>query len=282
MKDIAYYNGTIGRIDEVKAPITDRGFYFGDGVYDVTMVKNHKLFAMDDHLDRFYSSLSLLRIEPPMERGELEALLRDLVSRLDSDEPYNILYWQATRASAHRTHVFPKGVRANLMAYAEPCTLDPVNKPLRLLSMELPRFFHCNIKTLNLIPNCMALEKAAEQGCGEVVYHRGDRVTEGAHSGLAILKDGVFCTPPVDELILPSVTRKHFLELCEQLGIPSRVAPFSLEDVRNADEVLILSTGSHGVSACELDGQPIGGKAPELLHRLQAAYQAKFEAETAK
>ena len=88
MKDIAYYNGKIGRIDEVQAPITDRGFYFGDGVYDAAMVNNKKIFELEDHLDRFYNSLKLLRIEPPMQRDELTKTLNELVSQLDSDAPH--------------------------------------------------------------------------------------------------------------------------------------------------------------------------------------------------
>ena len=104
MQDIAYYNGQIGRIDEVKAPITDRGLYFGDGVYDAAMVRNKKIFALSDHLDRFYSSLALLRIEPPMERDALEAVLNDLVGRLDSDAPH-MLYWQSTRGSTPHARV---------------------------------------------------------------------------------------------------------------------------------------------------------------------------------
>lgn len=107
MENIAYYNGQIGSIDEVKAPITDRGLYFGDGVYDAAMVRNKKIFALGDHLDRFFNSLALLRIAPPMERDALAAVLNDLVSRLDSDAPH-MLYWQSTRAAAHRMHAFPK------------------------------------------------------------------------------------------------------------------------------------------------------------------------------
>ena len=281
MKDIAYYNGRIGRIDEVQAPITDRGFYFGDGVYDAAMVNNKKIFALDDHLDRFYNSLKLLRIEPPMERAELAKTLNELVSQLDSDAPH-MLYWQSTRAAAHRMHAFPKGGKASLMAFSEPCGLDRHDHPYKLISVEDTRFLHCNIKTLNLIPNCMAMQQAVEAGCDEVVFHRGDRVTEGAHSGLAILKDGVFCTPPADNLILPSITRKHFLTLCDKLGVPTRIAPFTVDELKNADEVMILSTGTHCVGACELDGKPLGGKDPALLERLQKAYQAWFDEETAK
>ena len=281
MKDIAYYNGRIGRIDEVQAPITDRGFYFGDGVYDAAMVNNKKIFALDDHLDRFYNSLKLLRIEPPMERAELAKTLNNLVSQLDSDAPH-MLYWQSTRAAAHRMHAFPKGGKASLMAFSEPCGLDRHDHPYKLISVEDTRFLHCNIKTLNLIPNCMAMQQAVEAGCDEVVFHRGDRVTEGAHSGLAILKDGVFCTPPADNLILPSITRKHFLTMCEKLGVPTRIAPFTVDELKNADEVMILSTGSHCIGACELDSQPLGGKDAALLERLQKAYQAWFDEETAK
>ena len=275
MKDIAYYNGKIGRIDEVQAPITDRGLYFGDGVYDAAMVRNKKIFALDDHLDRFYNSLRLLRIELPMERSELAATLNDLVSRLDSDAPH-MLYWQSTRAAAHRKHAFPAGAKATLMAFAEACPLDRHDHPYKLITVEDTRFLHCNIKTLNLIPNCMAMQRAVEAGCDEVVFHRGDRVTEGAHSSLAIIRDGVFCTPPADELILPSITRKHFLELCSRLGIPSRIAPFTVDELLTADEIMILSTGSHCIAVCEVDGRPVGGKAPALLDRLQQAYQQEF------
>ena len=281
MKDIAYYNGKIGRIDEVQAPITDRGFYFGDGVYDAAMVNNKKIFALEDHLDRFYNSLKLLRIEPPMERDELAKTLNDLISQLDSDAPH-MLYWQSTRAVAHRKHAFPANCKASLMAFSEPCGLDRHDHPYKLISVEDTRFLHCNIKTLNLIPNCMAMQQAVEAGCDEVVFHRGDRVTEGAHSGLAILKDGVFCTPPADNLILPSITRKHFLTMCEKLGVPTRIAPFTVDELKNADEVMILSTGTHCIGACELDGKPLGGKDPALLDKLQKAYQQWFEEETQK
>ena len=281
MRDIAYYNGKIGRIDEVQAPITDRGFYFGDGVYDAAMVNNKKIFELEDHLDRFYNSLKLLRIEPPMQRDELTKTLNELVSQLDSDAPH-MLYWQSTRAVAHRMHAFPKCGKASLMAFSEPCGLDRQDHPYKLISVEDTRFLHCNIKTLNLIPNCMAMQQAVEAGCDEVVFHRGDRVTEGAHSGLAILKDGVFCTPPADNLILPSITRKHFLTLCDKLGVPTRIAPFTVDELKNADEVMILSTGTHCVGACELDGKPLGGKDPALLDKLQKAYQQWFNEKTAK
>lgn len=109
-----------------------------------------------------------------------------------------------------------------------------------------------------------------------------DRVTEGAHSGLAILRDGVFCTPPADNLILPSITRKHFLTVCEQLGVPTRIAPFTVDELLDADEIMILSTGSHCIGVSHVDGKPVGGRDTALLDKLQTAYQAWFDRETAK
>lgn len=275
MKYVGYYNGEIGPLEEMKIPILDRAVYFGDGCYDATTFANNNIFAADDHLDRFYNSCKLLEIPFEMSREELRAELQKCIDANEID--HGMLYWQCSRGTTYRGHQFPPAsVKPNLMIFTVPCDLIPFDKTFRLISMEDTRFLHCNIKTLNLIPNCMAMQRAVEAGCDEVVFHRGDRVTEGAHSSLAIIRDGVFCTPPADELILPSITRKHFLELCSRLGIPSRIAPFTVDELLTADEIMILSTGSHCIAVCEVDGRPVGGKAPALLDRLQQAYQQEF------
>lgn len=281
MKDIAYYNGKIGRIDEVQAPITDRGLYFGDGVYDAAMVRNRKIFALDDHLDRFYNSLRLLRIEPPMERSELAATLNDLVSRLDSDAPH-MLYWQSTRAAAHRKHAFPAGAKATLMAFAEACPLDRHDHPYKLITVEDTRFLHCNIKTLNLIPSCVASEKAKKAGCQETVFYRpGNRVTECAHSNVSILKDGKFITAPTDNLILPGIARAHLIQACKKLEIPVSETPYTLEELFDADEIIVSSSSKLCLRACEIDGKPVGGKDAERMEKLRAAVIEEFESATA-
>ena len=275
MKYVGYYNGEIGPLEEMKIPMLDRAVYFGDGCYDATTFANNNIFAADDHLDRFYNSCKLLEIPFEMSREELRAELQKCIDANEID--HGMLYWQCSRGTTYRGHQFPPAsVKPNLMIFTVPCDLIPFDKTFRLISMEDTRFLHCNIKTLNLIPNCMAMQRAVEAGCDEVVFHRGDRVTEGAHSSLAIIRDGVFCTPPADELILPSITRKHFLELCSRLGIPSRIAPFTVDELLTADEIMILSTGSHCIAVCEVDGRPVGGKAPALLDRLQQAYQQEF------
>ena len=275
MKYVGYYNGEIGPLEEMKIPMLDRAVYFGDGCYDATTFANNHIFAAKDHLDRFYNSCKLLEIPFEMSREELRAELQKCIDANEID--HGMLYWQCSRGTTYRGHQFPPAsVKPNLMIFTVPCDLIPFDKTFRLISMEDTRFLHCNIKTLNLIPNCMAMQRAVEADCDEVVFHRGDRVTEGAHSSLAIIRDGVFCTPPADELILPSITRKHFLELCSRLGIPSRIAPFTVDELLTADEIMILSTGSHCIAVCEVDGRPVGGKAPALLSRMQQAYQQEF------
>ena len=280
MKTLGYYDGKYDEIDKMVVPFDDRSHYYGDGVYDATCAGNHVIFNLDEHVDRFFNSAALLKIEIPHTKQEVKDILNEMVKKVDGDELF--VYWQVTRAVAPRNHVFPERQKGRLWVMIRPSKIGDPSKTLKLMTVEDTRFLHCNIKTLNLIPNCMAMQQAVEAGCDEVVFHRGDRVTEGAHSGLAILKDGVFCTPPADNLILPSITRKHFLTLCDKLGVPTRIAPFTVDELKNADEVMILSTGTHCVGACELDGKPLGGKDPALLDKLQKAYQQWFNEETAK
>ena len=281
MQDVAYYNGTIGRVDEVQAPITDRGFYFGDGVYEAAMVVNRKIFALSDHLDRFYNSLAQVRIDPPMEREQLSDVLWDLVRRLEPDVSY-LLYWQVTRGCAHRMHPFPPNSKANLMAFAEPCALDAQDRPLRVLTVEDTRFLHCNIKTINLLPAVMANQKAEAAGCDEAIFHRGERVTECSHSNVHIITNGTLKTAPADNLILPGITRAHILKICEKVGIPVVEAPFTIEEMMRADEVFFSSSSALTCRIKEIDGKPVGMKDEKTFAMIRDAYQAELEAECGK
>lgn len=146
--------------------------------------------------------------------------------------------------------------------------------------MEDTRFFHCNIKTLNLIPSVMASQKAKEMGCDETVFHRGGRVTECAHSNVHIIKDGVFRTAPLDNLILPGTARAHLITACKKLGIGVSEEPFSVDELMAADEVIVSSAGSLCLQAVEIDGKPVGGKAPEILKPLQDEVLRVFMEET--
>lgn len=279
MKDLAYYNGEIAPISELRIPINDRACYFGDGVYEATMVRNRKIFAMKEHLDRLWNSARLVEIEIPCSRQELEELLQELVNKVDS--PDQMLYWQVTRGTAPRNHIFPgSDVKANLWVTIKPQTVKGSDHELKLTDMEDTRFFHCNIKTLNLMVNCIAATKAEKEGCDECVFHRGEVVTECAHSNVSIVKDGVFKTHPTDEFILPGITRGHLVGLCGELGIPVKEEAFTMEELRNADEVFVSSATKLCKRATMLNGKPVGGKNPEIANKLMDAYMAKYLRET--
>ncbi len=280
MKEIAWYNGKIMSLSEAEVSANDRAFYFGDGIYDVATVRKGVCFALDDHLDRFIGNAERLRLNLNMTREELVSVCKMLLSNLDGDIEEAVLYFQASRGSAPRSHAFPKDAVANLYFTLKPMVFKKLGAEVSAIFEEDIRFLMCDIKTLNLLPNVLAQQKATEAGCYEVVFHRGQRVTEGSHSSVCMIKDGVFCTPPADNLILPSITRKHYLEICQDLGIPTKIAPFTKEELLDADEIIIMSTTALMCRCTKLDGKEVGGKDSALLERLAAAYRERILLDT--
>ena len=271
MRDLAYYNGKITAIDDMMIPANDRGFYFGDGIYEAAMVFDHKIFALQDHLDRMFNSAAMLRIELPYTKEEVGALLTDLVQQLERSCQF--LYWQATRGTSPRNHLFPgEGVSSNLYVYSKPWNGVQMSDEYRLISIPDTRFYHCNIKTLNLIPNVMAAQQASEAGCNETVFVRDGYVTECSHSNISMVKDGVFITHPLDNLILPGTERKHIIRWCVELGIPVEERAFTLEELYTADEILVTSTSHPSMRAMELNKRAVGMKNPELIQKLRDQY----------
>ena len=268
MKTIGYYNGKYAEIDDMTIPMNDRACWFGDGVYDATCCGNYVIFNLEEHIDRFYNSAGLLGIKIPMGKTELAELLRTLVRKLDS--PDQFVYWQVTRGTAPRNHAFPAGP-ANLWVFSRPSHIgDMEHERLKLITTEDTRFLHCNIKTLNLIPNVMAAQKTAEAGADEAVFYRpGGRVTECAHSNVHILKDGILKTAPTDHLILPGIARAHLIRMAKKLCIPVDEHPFTVDELMDADEVIVTASSNFCMQAVEIDGKPVGGKAPALLRALQ-------------
>lgn len=281
MKDVAYYNGQISAIEDMKIPMLDRAVYFGDGVYDVAYVINGVPYALDDHINRFYNSCRLLEMDFPMDREALVAVFRDMISRID-DPDGAILYWQASRATAPRAHVYPENAVPNLMAYLKPKKMTSLTKPISIITLPDNRYQLCNVKTLNLIPNVMACERAKREGKDEAVFIRDGLVTEAAHCNCSILKDGVLRTAPLDWRILPGISRKHMLELANELGIPVVEKPFTYEELLDADEILISATTILFHTVCECDGKPVCGKDPETVTRLREAYLDRIEKECGK
>ena len=278
MENLGYYNGKTGPIDQMTIPMNDRAVYFGDGVYDATYAAGGVIFKIEDHISRFYSSCRKLRLPFAMKPERLAAVLQECVNRVDG-APANCLfvYWQATRGTGMREHAFPETGAANLLITVSPSKLRAVSRKYRLITVEDTRFFHCDIKTLNLIPSVMAAQQAKEAGCDEAVFHRGEVVTECAHSNVSILKDGVFRTAPLSNLILPGTARKHLIALAQDHGIPVEERAFTLREMMDADEVMVHSSGTLCNAACEIDGKPVGGKDSETLGVLQRAAVEEFE-----
>ncbi|MBE5809187.1 MAG: D-amino acid aminotransferase [Clostridiales bacterium] len=278
MKELGYYNGRIGELSEMTVPMNDRASWFGDGVYDAELVRNYVIFALDEHVDRFFRSASMLKIEIPMTKDELKALLNDLVKKMDTGDLF--LYYQVTRGDGPRAHVFPEG-KANLWVTLVPKKLNPEIQAVKLITAEDTRFFHCNIKTLNLIPSVMASQKAKEAGAYEcVLYRPGERVTECAHSNVSILKDGVLFTAPTDNLILPGISRARLIRACKRLGIPVREEPFTLDALRNADEIIVTSSSNICVRGREVDDAPAGMKDEARFTAIHRALVDEYMAET--
>lgn len=275
MENIGYYNGKTGPIEKMTIPMNDRAVYFGDGVYDATYAANRVIFKIEDHLDRFYSSCAKLRIPFEMERERLAAVLQSCVDRVDGKSFF--VYWQATRGTGMRQHAFPETGAANLLITVSPCPLRAIERKYKLITVEDTRFFHCDIKTINLIPSVMAAQQAKEAGCDEAVFHRGPVVTECAHSNVSILKGGVFHTAPLSNMILPGTARKHLIALAKQIGVGVDETAFTLNEMMEADEVIVHSAGTLCNAACEIDGRRVGGRDPQTLGVLQHAAVKEFE-----
>ena len=276
MENIGYYNGKTGPIETMTIPMNDRAVYFGDGVYDATYAANNVIFKMEDHINRFYSSCEKLRIRLDITPEKLAGILQECVDRVDGANCF-FVYWQATRGTGMRNHAFPESGSANLLVTVSPSPMRAISRKYKLITVEDTRFFHCDIKTINLIPSVMASQQAKEAGCDEAVFHRGPVVTECAHSNVSILKRGVFRTAPLSSLILPGTARKHLIALAGQNGVPVDETAFTLEELMAADEVIVHSSGTLCNAASEIDGMPVGGKDPAALHILQKDVVKEFE-----
>lgn len=278
MKELGYYNGRIEELSEMMIPMNDRACWFGDGVYEAQLCRNYHIFTLDEHVDRLFRSAAMLEIKIPVTKYELKKLLNDLVQKMDDGDL--MLYYQVTRGSGKRNHAFPKGP-ANLWVTLTPKSINPDTTPVSLITAEDTRFLHCNIKTLNLLPSVMANQKAISAGCYEcVLYRPGERVTECSHSNVHIIRDGVLYTAPTDHLILAGIARAHLIAACKKLGIPVSETPFTLADLRNADEIITTSSTAPCTRACQVDGVPAGMKREDLFMALHDEIFGEFMRDT--
>ena len=275
MKTLGYYNGKIDELDKIQVPMLDRACYFGDGIYDTALVHNYKVFALDVHIDRFFKNASLMDFNLSFTKEELKNTIMEMIHKMDDGDLF--LYWQASRGTAIRSHIYPEDMQANLWIMLWPKKLVSKDKTLRLVFEEDTRNMHNHIKTINLIPAVRYATYAYRHHFDESILHRGNRVTEGSKSNVSILKDGVLYTAPCDEYILPGIIRSYLLEACKIHNIPVKEEAFSVEDVKSADEIIITSSTYLCLRASELEQKPIGGKDIETFKKLQDTIFTKFE-----
>ena len=274
MESVAYYNGEVAAPEQLKVPFLDRVCFYGDGVYDATMVRDGAIVYIDEHLDRFERSMEMLRFQMPGSREWLQGELQRMVDLCDARDLF--VYWQVTRGTAPRQHAFAD-CPPNLWIMVVPYEFGNLDQAIDAYSFEDKRFGYCNAKTLNLLPNVLAAQHAADQGGQEAVFVRDGYVTESAHSNIHILTDGVLVTHPADEHILPGIARRHLLDACTRLGMPVDERLYTLDELMAADEVLVSSSSTFAQRVAHVDGHPVGGRDLEAYARLRAELEHEFD-----
>ena len=249
---IAYYNGKICSVDEVRVPLTDRAIFFGDGIYDAAIGRGGRIYLEDEHIERFIGNSRLMNIPLPLEKEELRGLLHELVRR--SGEDCFFLYFQLTRYSATRVHACREREMSNLLITVTPATLPDPKRRLALVSYPDKRYEYCHIKTLNLLPAVLASSYAEGMGADEAVFYRKSVVTECAHSNISILKSGVLITHPTDTHILPGITRAKMIDICKEMGVKVEERAFARGDLLRSDAVLVTSSSKLCLMASSVDG----------------------------
>ena len=275
MENLGYYNGRYDLIENMTVPMNDRACYFGDGIFEVIYTRNHKPYALDEHMDRLYASADELGIHIAITKEEFSSLIISLIEKVDSGE--QLVYWQVSRGTEMRSHAPASPLDANIWVTIRPMKLKDSYIPMTAITMEDTRFLHCNMKTLNLIPTVLASREAVARGCDEAIFHRGQRVTECAHSNISIITDGgELKTAPADNMILAGVARGHLLSFCRKFGIPVIEEPFTVEEMMNAAEIIVTSSGTLCRPVKEIDGIPVGGRANDILCKLRDALTKDF------
>lgn len=249
---IAYYNGRICEVGEVAIPLTDRAVFFGDGIYDAAIGRNGVIYLEDEHIERFIGNAKRMGIPLPFGQEELVGLLQELVTR--SGEECFFLYFQLTRYSEERRHACREKERSNLLITVTGIPLPDPKRRLSLVSYPDKRYEYCHIKTLNLLPAVLASSFAEGMGADEAVFHRGEVVTECAHSNISIIKGGTLITHPTDTHILPGIARARMIEICKEMGVKVEERAFTRGELMRSDAALVTSSSKLCLMARCVDG----------------------------
>ncbi|WP_018938400.1 MULTISPECIES: D-amino acid aminotransferase [unclassified Thioalkalivibrio] len=276
---IAYFNGDYLPLDQVRISPLDRGFLFGDSVYEVIPSYAGEFFMLPAHLERLDRSLAAIRISNPFDEGQWTALLEDLLARnADPATPDLGVYLQVTRGVAPRDHAFPLDARPTVLAMVSP--IRPLPETVRTegvaaVTAEDRRWGHCDIKATTLLANVLNRQAAVEQGAVEAILLRDGQLTEGAASNVLVVLDGRLVTPPLAPSVLPGVTRSRVLDLARELGYPVEECAVSESELARAEEIWLTSSTREILPVTRLNDRVVGtGHPGPVWKALHAAYQA--------
>ncbi len=272
---IVYLNGEFLPIEEAKVSVLDRGFIFGDGIYEVVPVYGGRLFRWPQHLARLKRSLAKIRIQNPREDAGWTALVNDLVKRHTWKDQF--VYLQITRGVAKRDHAFPIGVQPTVFGMSSEFVPVPtIHRTQGIAAISIPdeRWLHCDIKSTSLLGNVLARQAAVDANAIECVMFRDGMLTEGSASNWWVVRHGMLFGPPKDNLILEGIRVGLMSQLCEAAAITLDVRRITREEVFAADELMISSATKEIVPVTLLDGKPVGqGRPGPVYQRLYQAYQ---------
>jgi len=274
---IVYLNGAFLPMREAKIPVLDRGFIFGDGVYEVIPVYGREPFRMPHHLARLSHSCDGIGLANPHGDAEWERLVRELAARQPFDD--QAVYLQVTRGVAKRDHAFPKDASPTVFMMSNPLpspTREQVERGVAAITAEDNRWQRCDLKTISLLGNVLMRQRAAEAGAVETVMFRDGFLTEASASNVLLVKNGTIVAPPKDHLILPGITYDAAIEFAREAGMPVEIRPITRAEALAADEMWLSSSTKEVVAITTLDGKPFGGGVPgPVFRKLWAVFQSR-------
>ncbi|MFZ2540744.1 MAG: D-amino acid aminotransferase [Gallionella sp.] len=272
-----YLNGQYMPIEEAKISVLDRGFIFGDGVYEVIPVYSGKAFRLGSHLLRLQHSLNGIKLANPHSEAEWTTIIRTLIEKNAAQDQY--LYLHITRGVAKRDHAFPNPpVKPTVFMMSNPLLTPPaalLQSGVGAVTAPDNRWLRCDIKAIALLPNVLLRQMAIDAGCAETILIRDNKfMTEGSASNIFVVKNGKLLAPPKDNLMLPGITYDVVLEIATANHIPHEVRRIAAAEVFDADELLLTSSTKEVLAITTLDGKPVGtGKPGEMFAKLHQLYQ---------
>ena len=278
MSDTVYLNGAFMPLEDARIPVLDRGFIFGDGVYEVVPAYSRTPFRMAEHLHRLQHSLDGIRLANPLSDAKWTQLMNELVARnAASAGDDQSIYLQVTRGVAKRDHAFPKDMKQTVFMMASPLTTPPqaqIDHGVGAITASDFRWLKCDVKSVSLLGNCLLRQMAVDAGAVETILFRDGKLTEASASNVFVVKDGVLLAPPKNHLVLPGITYDVVLEIAHAREFEVEVREISEAETRNADEIWVTSSTKEVLAVTTLDGKPVGDGAPGMLfRRMHALYQ---------